>query len=382
VVLVAAGVVVAGITTGRNSAAWFDRTTPTWPATSPASGSPGTGSGGSAPAPAGAIGGSHPTNPPLDPAAVAAAVDPGVVDITSQLGFDGTTVSGTGMVLGASGVVLTNNHVVDRGTSISVTDIGNGQTYAASVVGTDPSGDVAVLQLSGVDGLPTVRLGNSADLVVGQAVVAIGNAWGAGGAPASASGTIVALDQAVNASDASSHSVEHLAGMVETDATLRPGDSGGPLVDARGEVVGMDSAASGSFELQGGPGNGFAIPIDRALTIAQQILAGGASDSIRIGTVAYLGVTVQAPTGPIGLGIGAAPGALVTEVVPGSPADQAGIVAGDQIVSLGGVAVDSPATLQALLETHRAGDDVEAHWTDALGLEHAAVVQLVAGPAG
>jgi len=196
------------------------------------------------------------------------------------------------------------------------------------------------------------------------------------GAPSSGSGTIVALDQAINATDQASHSVEHLAGMIETDAALRPGDSGGPLVDARGEVIGMDSAATGSFQIQGGSGNGFAIPIDGALTIGRAILAGHASATIHIGTGAFLGVTVTAPTGllGLGLGLGATPGALVTSVVPGSPADRAGILAGDQIVGLGGDPVESPATLQALLAGHHVGDVVEVSWTDTLGPQHTGVV--------
>ena len=123
--------------------------------------------------------------------------------------------------------------------------------------------------------------------------MAIGNAWGAGGAAArQPSGPVTALDQSITATDQASHSSEHLNGLIETDATLRPGDSGGPLVDARGSGRRHGHAAEGgSFQIQGGSGNGYAIPIDQALAIARQIVAGEASPTVHIGTPAFLGVT-------------------------------------------------------------------------------------------
>ena len=116
-------------------------------------------------------------------------MDPGVVDITTQLGFEGGEAAGTGMVLDTSGDVLTNNHVIEGSTAITVTDVGNGQTYNASVVGTDKSDDVAVVRLAAASGLSTVSVGNSSTVTIGAAVTAIGNAGGEGAHPASPPGT-------------------------------------------------------------------------------------------------------------------------------------------------------------------------------------------------
>ncbi|MGZ6840495.1 MAG: S1C family serine protease, partial [Frankiaceae bacterium] len=122
-------------------------------------------------------------------AAIAAAVSPGIVDINTTLGYRGAQAAGTGMVLTSSGEVLTNNHVIEGATSITATDVGSGQTYTASVVGYDPSEDVAVLQLTGASGLQTVTIGDSSAVRVGQRVVGIGNAGGTGGTPSYAGGS-------------------------------------------------------------------------------------------------------------------------------------------------------------------------------------------------
>jgi len=140
-----------------------------------------------------------------------------------------------------------------------------------------------------------------------------------------------------------------------------------------GKVIGIDTAASSGFEFQAGNGAGFAIPIDKAITIAKQIQGGQASSTIHIGAAAFLGVEVQAAD--------SGSGAQIVEVVPGSPADQAGLVAGDVIVSFGGQNVDSPTTLSTLIARYHPGDKVKMGWIDLSGQSNSTTVQVVTGPA-
>jgi S1-C subfamily serine protease len=307
-----------------------------------------------------------------DTGTVAAKVDPGVVDITTRLGFQGGEAAGTGMVLNSSGDVLTNNHVVDGATSISVTDVGNGQTYTADIVGTDKSQDVAVVKLVGASGLKTVSIGNSSTLAVGTTVTAIGNAGGAGGTPSAAGGHVTDLDQAITASDESENSSEELTGLIQTDAALRPGDSGGPLVNSQGQVMGMDTAASSAFEFQAST-EGFAIPINEAVSIARQIMAGRGSSIVHIGNTALIGVVVDTPTGTSG--------AEIVTVETGTPAQALGLVSGDVIDSLAGQSVASAAELTQLMQRHHPGETVELGWIDMSGQQQKATVQLATGPA-
>src|ERR1700761_6564895 len=192
----------------------------------------------------------------LSTSQIASKVDPGLVDVKATLGDQGATSLGTGIVLTSTGEILTNNHVINGATSVSVTDIGNGQTYKATVVGYDESQDIAVLQLSGASGLTTANLGNSSSVTVGDTVTGIGNAGGKGGTPSVASGSVVALDQAITASDESSGTSENLTGLIESNADIQPGDSGGPLVNSSGQIVGVDTAASSGYQFSGASGIG------------------------------------------------------------------------------------------------------------------------------
>jgi S1-C subfamily serine protease len=192
----------------------------------------------------------------LNTSAIASKVDPGIVDVKSTLGDEEATALGTGIVLTSNGEILTNNHVINGATSVSVTDIGNGKTYKATVVGYDESKDVAVLQLSGASGLKVDSLGDSGTVKTGDSVVGLGNAGGVGGTPSVAAGQVTALNQSITASDESSGSSENLTGMIETNADIQSGDSGGPLVNASGQIIGMDTAASSSYSLGGGNGSG------------------------------------------------------------------------------------------------------------------------------
>ena len=223
----------------------------------------GTGSGASA-AGAGA---------PADVSGIAAKISPDLVDINTNLSYENEQAAGTGIVLTSDGEVLTNNHVIDGATSISVTDVGNGQTYKANVVGYDRTGDVAVVQLVGASGLAVAPINRSAP-TVGEGVVGVGNAGGTGGEPSSAGGSVTALDQSITASDSGGGNSENLTGLIETDAGIQPGDSGGSLVNASGQVIGMDTAASTGTTDTGEQSQAYAIPIATALSLAHSIEAG------------------------------------------------------------------------------------------------------------
>ena len=179
---------------------------------------------------------------PSDVGSIAAKVAPALVDVNSTFGYQGAQGAGTGVVLSSTGEILTNNHVIDGATKISVTDVGNGKTYDATVVGYDASHDVAVLQLHGASGLQTAKLGDSAAAAVGDPVVAIGNAGGTGGTPTSAGGSITALGQSITASDELGGTSEQLSGLIQVNANVQAGDSGGSLVNSAGQVIGIDTS--------------------------------------------------------------------------------------------------------------------------------------------
>jgi S1-C subfamily serine protease len=312
----------------------------------------------------------RPTPISPDVAAVAAKVDPGVVDIDTTLSYQTASGAGTGMVVTPSGEVLTNNHVIEGETSLHVTDVGNGKTYSATVLGYDVSADVAVLQITGASRLHTVSFAR-APVKIGQAVVAIGNAGGKGGTPSAVSGTVTRLDQSITAQDALSGSVEHLTGMIETDAPIQAGDSGGPLVDTAGQVVGMDTAGSSHFAFAQQTTQGFAIPIGTARAIAAQINRGQASSNVHIGPTAFLGVEVT--------DVGTT-GAVVVRVLPGTTATAIGLAPGDTIVSFGNRTIRSPTTLSEVLQVEPPGVTVAIGWQNRFGQSAAATITLGSGP--
>ena len=298
----------------------------------------------------------------LSTAAIAALVSPAVVDVNSLLGLQG----------GSAAV----NHA-HRPDVIKIA--GTGRSYPAAIVGQDPTDDVALLQLQGVSGLKTIPLGDSSKAAIGDTVVALGNALGRAGPPSASPGTIVALGQSIIASDPTAGTDENLTGLIQTSARLQPGDSGGPLVNAAGRVIGMDTAASAHMRFDSAPSAGFAIPINRALSIAAQIRSGHASWGAVV-QPGFLGVVVT----DVGAGQGApgfvAPvgsGALVNGVIAGSPAQAAGLMAGDVIVSLDGTPVRSGTGLTGLLHSRHAGDTVHVTWVDVVGGRHAVGVRLV-----
>ncbi|MDE3207145.1 MAG: trypsin-like peptidase domain-containing protein [Acidobacteriota bacterium] len=325
-----------------------------------------------------------------DAAAIAAKVDPALVDINVTFGSSGAG-AGTGIVLSSNGEILTNNHVVEGATTISVVDLGNGRTYSASVVGYDRSEDVAVIQLANASGLQTATIGDSSKVSVGDAVVGIGNAGGTGGTPSVAAGSVTALNQSITASDQATGTSENLTGLIETNANIQPGDSGGSLVNASGQVIGMDTAAAQgySFSYQGSQvSQGYAIPINKAVSIASQIEAGRATSSIHVGPTAYLGVYISSGSsqgGFSGLGGqnagGASSGAYVSGVVTGGPAAQAGLGQGDVITSVNGTAITSAADLTNAVAHYKPGQSVQVGWTDSSGASHSSTLVLGTGPA-
>jgi S1-C subfamily serine protease len=315
----------------------------------------------------------NPSVVPGDLSSIANAVNPAVVNVNVTLGMKrGSAAAGTGIVLTATGQVLTNNHVIDGGTSIRATDVGDGRTYEATVVGYDRSHDVAVLQLQGASGLATATLGDSTKVSVGDPIVAIGNAGGRGGTPAAVSGTVTGLDQTITASDENGNNAEQLSGLIRVAADIQPGDSGGPLVDNSARVIGVDTAATASSRARANGKEGFAIPINQAMEIARQITAGKGSATVHIGPTAFLGVQTSATNGA---------GARIAAVVPGSPAEQAGLAEGDTITSLDGTRIDTAADVTAALVPHHPGDQVKVGWTDSSGRSHSATVKLATGPA-
>jgi S1-C subfamily serine protease len=319
---------------------------------------------------------------------IAEKVAPGLVDVNSTLGYQNGSAAGTGMVLTSSGEVLTNNHVIKGATAISVTDIGNGRTYTATVVGYDEADDIAVLQLQGASGLHTVTLGDSSTVAAGDTVTAIGNAGGAGGTPAAAPGTVTGLGESITATDRSAGTSEQLTGLIRTNADVQAGDSGGPLVNASGQVIGIDTAASSGFQFQAGTtgsSESFAIPVNRAVTIAKQIEAGESSAAAHIGATAFLGVQLATPAtapGVGGPGASANTGATVAGVESGSAAQAAGLTAGDVITSIDGQTVTSASTAATAMESHHPGDSVSISWIDQSGQQHTATATATSGPAG
>jgi S1-C subfamily serine protease len=364
----------------------------------------------------------------LSTSQVASKTDKAIVDITSTLGYQDATAKGTGIVLTSNGEILTNNHVIDGATAISVTDIGNGKTYKASVVGYDATKDIAVLQLSGASGLSVADTGDSSSVGVGDTVTALGNAGGKGGTPSVAAGTITATNQSITASDESSSASENLTGMFETNADIQAGDSGGPLVDSKGEIIGIDTAASSGYSLGGSDGSGsgssggygyggygyggsgssgsgssgssgsagtgsstgtttqgYAIPINTALSIAKQIEARSASSTVHIGATAFIGVELSTASSGSSSGFGdgssATSGAAVAGAQSGSPAAKSGLAEGDTITALDGKTVTSGTDITNILVGLHPGDKVSLTYTDTAGTSHNTTITLATGPA-
>jgi S1-C subfamily serine protease len=288
----------------------------------------------------------------------------GIVDIYTVLGYENGEAAGTGMIVSRSGKVLTNNHVIRGATAFRVVDVTTHRTYSATVVGYSVTRDVAVLRLANASRLKPIRLGRSGRVRVGQPVVARGNAQGRGGPPKTAAGSVIALHRTIVAQDDNGGS-ERLSNIIATNARVQPGYSGGPLEDAKGRAVGMVTAGSTS-----GPHRGFAIPITQALTIARRIEAGTSTATVHVGPTAFLGVVLQ----------NVASGAQIVQVVPGSAADAAGLVAGDVVTSLADTTISSSADVSHVVLSLSPGTPVSIGWTDASGTPQTGTITPASGP--
>jgi serine protease Do len=240
---------------------------------------------------------------------------------------------GSGVIVDAAGIVLTNNHVVEGADEVTV-ELPDGREFKAAEIKTDPESDLAVVRLVNAKDLPVAKLGDSDKLEIGDWVIAIGNPF--------------ELETTVSAGIISGKGRElgsiRRAKFLQTDAAINPGNSGGPLVNLAGEVVGINTAiASNSGGYQG---VGFAIPINLAKWVSGQLIAKGAVER------GYLGVSISPINGDMAakLGVKDKKGALVTEVMPGTPAAEAGVQELDVIVGFDGTAVDGPRSLQEVVE--------------------------------
>lgn len=290
-------------------------------------------------------------------AAAAATAMPSTVDIRVATGQG--TAEGSGIILTADGNVLTNNHVVagaGTGTTITVT-LADGTEHPATVVGTAPSSDLAVLKIEGVSGLTPATLGQSADVQVGQQVVAIGSPQGLTGTVTT--GIVSAFNRTVQVQGEDGSGVVYNG--LQTDAPINQGNSGGPLVNLDGQVVGINSAIATS----GGTGSiglGFAIPVDQARRVAQEIMDTGSA------TKPVLGVQGNTrATGPT------VSGAQIGSVQAGSAAAAAGLAAGDVVTKVGDGRVEDFADLVARIGSHAPGETVQ------LTLEGGRTVQVTLG---
>ena len=269
------------------------------------------------------------------------------------------------MIISRSGEVLTNNHVIAGATKFKVVDVTTHRRYTATVVGYSVSRDIAVLQLANASGLRTVKRGGAIPLHVGMRIVARGNAQGRGGPPKTARGQIIALHQQIVAKDESGDP-ETLNNVIATNAPVVPGYSGGPLENAQNRVLGIVTA--GSTDL--GFHRGFAIPLGQALQIARRIESGRPNAIVHVGPTAFLGVVLATVSG----------GAKISSVLPGKPADLAGLVKGDVITSLNGATISSSADLRQTVLQLVPGKAVPIGWTNTSGIAQTGTITPISGP--
>jgi putative serine protease PepD len=265
------------------------------------------------------------------------------------------------MIISSNGEVVTNNHVISGATTITVTLYGSLKALPATLIETDPADDVALLQIQNQSNLPTVTYGDSDNIQVGDAVVAIGNALGlSAGTPTVTQGIISAKGRTVQATDSSASSTETLNNMIQTDAAINPGNSGGPLVDSSGMVIGMNTAVASSADgTSQAQDIGFAIPSNRITQLLPELRSRSIGNAGPSGT-GYLGVQIETLTTSLRSAYNFVPvhGAVVIQVESGSPAESAGLHEGDVIVSLDGKAITSADQLATAVQADKPGQTV------------------------
>ena len=283
----------------------------------------------------------------LDIQALLDKVGPSVVAIKTDLISSGES-AGSGIVIDTKGTILTNAHVIEGATSMKVL-FNDGASHAAKLVGSIPARDIALIRVTDSIATEAADLGLSADLQVGDDVVAIGNALNLGSDPSVTKGIVSALDRTLDAEGV------QLDQLIQTDAAINPGNSGGPLVNAAGQVVGMNTAI-----IQNSQSVGFSLSIDSLKPLIEDILAGkGTIDA----DSAFLGVvTTNVSDQPAAIlrrfGIDLDKGAFVTEVQSGSAADEAGLQAGDVITKIDGKAIDSNQDVGTAIRSKKPGDEI------------------------
>lgn len=297
---------------------------------------------------------------------IVSKVTPAVVSIISETRSSGyysffnsgsSQSAGTGMIVSSDGYIITNKHVVDGATSVKViTDAGD--TYEkVKIVGEDPLNDVAYLKIEGAKDLPTITLGDSKTIAIGQPVLAIGNALGAYQNSVT-QGIVSGTGRSVTASDSNGTKSENLTDMIQTDAAINPGNSGGPLVNAAGDVIGINSAVSTNAN-----GLGFAIPISATKGMLKNIMDNGKAER------AYLGLTYVTVTAEVAkeAKLSVSHGAYIYNdssrsgeaIIKNGPADKAGIKTGDVITKVGNIEVGRAGSISTLIGEYKVGDTVE-----------------------
>jgi S1-C subfamily serine protease len=292
----------------------------------------------------------------LDVAGVLQAVEKGVVAIsvegtrTSQFGFGQSfEAAGSGMVLDSTGLVLTNYHVVDGASSITVR-LADGTEHPADFVGGAQARDVALVHIRDARGLDVVKLGDSGDLQVGDSVVAVGNALNLGATPTVTTGIVSALNRAIDDAEQG----VHLENLIQTDAAINHGNSGGPLVNARGEVIGINTAVAG----EDAQNIGFALAIDEVKPLISELRKGEGETATAFLGIQMVDVSNLQAVFRDRLGITADEGAFIQGVVPATAAQAAGLEPGDVITAIDGAAVAQSADVTAAIGKHQPGDKV------------------------
>ena len=319
-------------------------------------------------------------------AAIAQKVTPAVVSIVTSstssssayFGYDNSTTeqsAGTGMIVTADGYVLTNKHVIDGADEIKIiTDAGD--TYTdVTVAGEDPLNDVAYLKINGASNLPTISLGDSKSIAVGQPVLAIGNALGAYQNSVT-QGIVSGTGRSVTAGDSTGSITEYLSDMIQTDAAINPGNSGGPLVNASGDVIGMNTAVSSSAQSMG-----FAIPITAVRGMLNSIISNNKAERAYIG-LTYITITADVKktynlTVDHGAYVYNASKTSSSAIVKGGPADRAGIQTGDVITKIGNAEVGTAGSISTLVGEYKVGDTIQVTYIRD-GSEHTVAVTLAA----
>ena len=297
---------------------------------------------------------------------IVSKVTPAVVSIvsetysTSNFYDNSSQAAGTGMIVTADGYIITNKHVIEGANKISII-MDNGDTYDnVSVVGRDPLNDVAYLKIEGASDLPTVALGDSKTIAVGQPVLAIGNALGAYQNTVT-QGIVSGIGRSITAYDADGTNGENLSDLIQTDAAINPGNSGGPLVNAAGEVIGINSATSTEYN-----GLGFSIPISATKGMLNGIIENGRAERAYIG-VAYTSITPEIAKAydlPVKYGayLRVSSSTRSSAVVSGGPAAKAGLKDGDIVTKIGGVQIGSAGSLSTLVSEYKVGDAIEVEY--------------------